>query len=376
VFSIGEKLRSARESKKLTFKDVSKDTNITPKFIEALENEEFEKFPGETYVIGFLRTYAEYLRVDAEEIVHAYKGYKIGESATPLEELTKPTRTPIFMSLSDVLGRHKNVLYISGIVSVLLVVIWLFSSIFSSNIEMEGDDSIKNIKSEYDKAKKTEIENIRNLQLMHDSGYILVYTNEAVQFLVDNKEVMFLLNAIKENSVLIELLPGNIVEKLEIEKPKVLNIKDCPREVVFTLKGLTENRAKIMVMLGKRLEAEKEIAEEKVEKLTGEDSTKVTAQSEKSLRIVFEAEFIKNTYIELYLDGMKKNKGIVFAGKKERWEATEYIQLKIGNAGGLKARINGKEYTFGLPGQVANKVITWKKDIKDPNVYHIVVKDW
>jgi hypothetical protein len=113
-----------------------------------------------------------------------------------------------------------------------------------------------------------------------------------------------------------------------------------------------------------------------VEKLTGEDSTKVTAQSEKSLRIVFEAEFIKNTYIELYLDGMKKNKGIVFAGKKERWEATEYIQLKIGNAGGLKARINGKEYTFGLPGQVANKVITWKKDIKDPNVYHIVVKDW
>ncbi len=376
MFSIGEKLRSARESKKLTLKEVSKDTNITPKFIEALENEEFEKFPGETYVIGFLRTYAEYLRVDAEEIVHAYKGYKIGESATPLEELTKPTRTPILMSLSGVFGRHKNALYISGIVSVLLVVIWLFSSIFSSNIDMQGDDSIKNIKSEYDRAKKTEIENIRNLQLMHDSGYILVYTNEAVQFLVDNKEVMFLLNEIKDNSVFIELLPGSIVEKLEIEKPKVLKIKDCPREVVFTLKGLTENRAKIMVMLGKSLESEKEIAEKKVEKLTGEDSTKVTAQSEKSLRIVFEAEFIKNTYIELYLDGMKKSKGIVFAGKKERWEATEYIQLKIGNAGGLKARINGKEYTFGLPGQVANKVITWKKDIKDPNVYHIVVKDW
>ncbi len=376
MFSIGEKLRSARETKRLTFKDVSKDTNITPKFIEALENEEFEKFPGETYVIGFLRTYAEYLRIDAEEIVHAYKGYKIGESATPLEELTKPTRTPVLLSFSGVFSRHKNILYISGIVSVLLGAIWLFSSIFSSSIDIEGDDSIKNIKSEYDKAKKTEIENIKNLQLTNDSGYILVYTKEAVQFLVDNKEVMFLLNNIQDNTVFIELLPGNIVERLEIEKPKILKIKECPREVVFTLKGLTENRAKIMVMLGNRLEPQKEIAEEKVEKLTGGDSTKVTAQSEKSLRIVFEAEFVKNTYIELYLDGMKKSKGIIFAGKKERWEAAEYIQLKIGNAGGLKAKINGKEYTFGLPGQVANKVITWKKDIKDPNIYHIVVKDW
>ena len=116
-------------------------------------------------------------------------------------------------------------------------------------------------------------------------------------------------------------------------------------------------------------------ADVKVEQITG-DSTVVTAQSEKSLRIVFEAEFLKKTYLELYLDGMKKTRGIIPAGRKERWEAREYIQMKIGNAGGLKARINGKEYTFGLPGQVANKIITWKKDVQNPNVYHIDVKDW
>ena len=80
--------------------------------------------------------------------------------------------------------------------------------------------------------------------------------------------------------------------------------------------------------------------------------------------------------LELYLDGMQKKKGIIPAGVKERWEAAEYIQLKIGNAGGLKAKINGKPYSFGLLGEVANKVVTWKKSLNKPNTYHIVVKDW
>jgi len=46
------------------------------------------------------------------------------------------------------------------------------------------------------------------------------------------------------------------------------------------------------------------------------------------------------------------------------------------DAGGVKARINGADYTFGYPGQVANKVISWKRDQKNPNQYQINVRDW
>ncbi len=42
--SIGEKLRQTRESKKLSLKDVSLETNLAPTFIEALEQEDFDKF--------------------------------------------------------------------------------------------------------------------------------------------------------------------------------------------------------------------------------------------------------------------------------------------------------------------------------------------
>ena len=187
---------------------------------------------------------------------------------------------------------------------------------------------------------------------------------------------MFLLKDVKDNAVVVEILPGNNFETLEIEKPKSITIKDNPREVILTLKGLTENRAKIFVMLGNKPQVEAALPKDTTATAEGSADSQIVAQNTRNLKIVFEAEFLRKTYLELYLDGMLKRKGIIPAGIKERWEASEYIQIKIGNAGGLKANINGTTYTFGLPGQVANKIITWQMDAKTPNLYHIVIKDW
>jgi cytoskeletal protein RodZ len=376
VEKIGEKLRNARELKKLTIKDVSKETNISTRYLEALEEEEFDKIPGEPYLLGFLRNYAEFLKLDGDEVVQSYKGYKIGESATPLEELTKPTRILALPSITNLFNRNKKMFYIGGGVLALILIIWFFSAITSNDIKVDSNDSITDIKKEYSTGKKSfENENIKNLTLTDDRGYILVYKNETVQFLVDNKEVMFLLKDIKNNAVVVELMPGNQYETLEIEKPKVVLVKDCPRDINLTLKGLTENRAKVFVMLGKKNEPNVPDLQKAVP-ADNTAGTQITAQNRKNLKIIFEAEFTRKTYLELYLDGMQKKKGIIPAGVKERWEASEYIQLKIGNAGGLKATINGKAYTFGLPGQVANKIVTWQMDAKTPNLYHIVIKDW
>lgn len=375
--SIGEKLIAAREARRLTQKEVAKETNIVSKYIEALENEEFDKFPGETYTVGFLRSYADYLKLDADEIVQQYKAYKIGESATPLEELTRPTRTPILMNLTTLYVQYRNIVLVAGGVFGLILVIWLFSSLLSSGIDTEGDDSINNIKNEYSLSKQDlGIENIRNMQLTNDSGYVLLYRNEAVQFLVDNKEVLLLLKEIQKDAVVIEILPGERVEKMQMDKTARVQVAGFSRDMALTLKGLTENRAKILVALGQKPEVEERVAADNAVPPAGVDNTKVVAQNEKNLKIVFEADFIQKTYLELYLDGNEKRRGMVAEGTHERWEASEYIQLKIGNAGGMKAKINGKDYTFGLPGQVANKVITWTKDINNPSVYKIVVKDW
>lgn len=136
--SIGEKLRQARESRKISIKDVVKETNISAVYLQALEEEKFDKFPSETYLIGFLRTYAEFLKLDVDAIVQAYKGYKIGESATPLEELTKPTKSNINMALSSFLNKHRNVILITGIALASILVIWGIKALFTSDVDVSG----------------------------------------------------------------------------------------------------------------------------------------------------------------------------------------------------------------------------------------------
>ena len=141
--SIGEKLRSAREAKKIAIRDVSRETNIAPTYLVALEEEEFEKFPSETYLIGFLRTYSEFLKLDVEEIIQAYKGYKIGESVTPLEELTKPTRTTLPMFFSSLSGKVNNYAFIGAAVIAALLLVWIIVKITSSGIDTDSGQSVE-----------------------------------------------------------------------------------------------------------------------------------------------------------------------------------------------------------------------------------------
>ncbi len=94
--SIGEKLRQTRESKGYTIEQIARDTHIAKRFLEALEAEDFEQFPGDPYLMGFMRTYAEYLGLNPEEIVLLYKNLKLQEQPAPIDELiAKPTSRPI-----------------------------------------------------------------------------------------------------------------------------------------------------------------------------------------------------------------------------------------------------------------------------------------
>ncbi|MFA5517671.1 MAG: RodZ domain-containing protein [Spirochaetota bacterium] len=375
--SIGEKLKSIRESKKITLKEVAAETNIASIYIEALEDEDFDKFPGETYVIGFLKSYSEYLKIDPDEIITMYKAYKIGESATPLEELTRPTKSSMSLFFSNFFDTYKNLVFYAGVALVSLFVVWGIWSLTRSDVKLYDSDSLARIKQEYEEKQNSRISNIHNLQLSNEKGFTLLYSGEAVLFLVENKEVVFLLKEVSRESVAVSFMDDSDEITLELDEDTPVSVEGSPRELILTLKGLTENRAKIMVSLGKKMDVEESVVLENddIKPLDG-DNTQVIAQSNKSLKIVFDVRFVQKSFLEIYLDGSLKQRGFMPAGSYQRWEASEYIQVKIGNAGGINAKINGKEFSFGQTGQVANKVITWKKDVQNPNLYHIDVKDW
>jgi cytoskeletal protein RodZ len=87
--SLGEKLRQAREEKGRTLDQVSRDTLIAARYLQALETEDFSGFPGEPYILGFLRNYSEYLGLDVQEQLSLYRALKIQEQPIPMEQLLR-----------------------------------------------------------------------------------------------------------------------------------------------------------------------------------------------------------------------------------------------------------------------------------------------
>jgi hypothetical protein len=80
VFEIGTSLRDARLRRGLDFAQAELATKIRGKYLRALEDEQFEVLPSETYVKGFLRTYAEYLGLDGQLYVDEFNSrYVAGE---------------------------------------------------------------------------------------------------------------------------------------------------------------------------------------------------------------------------------------------------------------------------------------------------------
>ena len=58
---------------KIDIAEVESATKIRAKYLRALENEEFGLLPGNTFVKTFLRTYAEYLGLDAQLLIEEYR---------------------------------------------------------------------------------------------------------------------------------------------------------------------------------------------------------------------------------------------------------------------------------------------------------------
>lgn len=101
--SYGAILKKARVDKLLDLATVERETTITRQYLEALEAEDAAAFPGEPYLVGFLRNYADYLGVNTEEVIKLYHAKEIQESPVPEGLLVKQKPSyvkPLVITLS------------------------------------------------------------------------------------------------------------------------------------------------------------------------------------------------------------------------------------------------------------------------------------
>jgi cytoskeletal protein RodZ len=71
--TVADLLRHAREDFGQDLRSVAEVLRIRPVYLEAIESGDFDQLPGTTYAIGFLRTYAEYLGLNGEDMVERFK---------------------------------------------------------------------------------------------------------------------------------------------------------------------------------------------------------------------------------------------------------------------------------------------------------------
>lgn len=131
---IGEILRTERESKGLSLADIEEKTKIRAKYLQALEEENYDEIPGEAYCMGFLRNYARFLEIDPDPLLYQYRSQakKADQSPSPLaveqnEKKLKEKLAPVRLST----GRKTAFIGLS----VFVILIFSIAFAFFSNRE-------------------------------------------------------------------------------------------------------------------------------------------------------------------------------------------------------------------------------------------------
>lgn len=146
MFEIGNSLREARVRQHLELTEVELATKIRARYLRALEEETFDALPAQTYVKGFLRTYADYLGLDGQLYVDEFNSRFGAEGEEPREPVVA-RRTSNVRRQHRRLERRWVLFALAGIAALFafVIVAWKFSG--------PGNEQIPNL-STTTRAKK------------------------------------------------------------------------------------------------------------------------------------------------------------------------------------------------------------------------------
>lgn len=98
--TVGEELKTARAQMGMSLSDIAAETRVPMRHLESIERSEFSALPGQTYTIGFVRSYARAVALDDVAIVNALRaelasgGHERYEAPLQNYEPADPARVP------------------------------------------------------------------------------------------------------------------------------------------------------------------------------------------------------------------------------------------------------------------------------------------
>jgi len=134
---LGNLLRKARENRGYTLDDIQEITKIRKRYLEAIENGEYKVLPGSFYVRAFVKTYAETVGLNAEEVLRLYQK-ELPKPSDPYENMEPVvTRRSRREHHSDRIGKVTVTLLMWLFPLVIVAVVYIY---FANNAERVPDE--------------------------------------------------------------------------------------------------------------------------------------------------------------------------------------------------------------------------------------------
>lgn len=302
---IGEYLKKEREAKGIPLKEIAGATHIGLRFLEAIEQEDFKTLPGEIFVRGFIKTYANYIGLDSNEILDRYT--KCFEKKKEEREGGKTPETEIKPSSYPGISHQKPSTFlplILGVLALLGLGVYLGDFVMvGSKIPPEMAESKSDTSPVAHKPGVPSRENGKELVKEETIG-----TREEATPLV--------LGKMEETSATGQKPKGDI-SPLEMAR----KIGDEPNPATAKVADHTPGAAVEKKMI-----------------------LKMTAESDAWMRV-------KVDNLEMSKEFMLK------AGETSVFKAEKELSITTGNAGGVKLFLNGREIAWPRKGSVIHDFV-------------------
>lgn len=355
--SIGEKLRKRREEEGYSLDQATRDTNIAKSYLVALEGEEFDAFPGEPYLIGFLRNYSEYLGLDVDEMISLYKNFKIQEQPLPMDELiVKRGPSPLLFIL---LG----IILLGGLVG---GGIYFYPKI-SASLQARAEA----------RAARAEEENEEKPQagLQAEEGELYLFSDEiveqrfqvgtSIQLSGSGESHLFTISEAGDE-VLFASPAGSFSFQLGEERDVDLD-GDQNNDLKLLVRDIDAGAGTVVLRMDKSLYGPEPVPVESVEPTVG--STQVASRTIQP-RLLYSASspevitmpitFRGNTLFRYSTDSDPREERFFQRDEVLRLSFSNTLQVWASNGGVVQGRLKGEEIGFGRSGQVVAWLFRWR----------------
>jgi cytoskeletal protein RodZ len=358
--SLGNKLKTARESRNETYDEVSFKINVASRYLKALEAEDFSVFPGEVYALGFMKNYGEYLGLDPKNLLELYSSMKLQEQPTPIELLKPRWQFPI-----------KPLLKILG--ALVLLALIVFGFYFISQKYAESGNLIPKPSRE---AKDWMVDSFPSeRRLFINDSFIIPYNETECQLTLAAVENT--LTMISNNTDVIVLDLG-VATPIDIDADGFNDVKIIALDFV---KNKPSTGARLLLELDDALQAAAQTAEQTQSKTTAAANETRTVIFSSSTPYPFTLQVTFQDYClfrwEILAESNRQGRNEQYFERTSELSIQAQNGIRIGISNAVAAKIQaiggGKQVPLelGAAGEVIVADVRWIKE--DENRYRLVL---